>query len=148
MTLSFPSLSQADDVAILIDGYCMLVNRSSNSLWRSMTHDEIPSLTTSPPAFLAPHPSDLAYSHVRDGNDEEGDDDDDDSNGDYAEVLAPEYEIDRKQIQMIELLGNGQFGEVYRGILKVSFSKIQFSLYLSLRLDESTIRNQYRDQNL
>lgn len=47
------------------------------------------------------------------------DDDNNDSNGDYADVLSPEYQIDRKQIHMIESLGNGQFGEVYRGILKV-----------------------------
>ncbi len=48
------------------------------------------------------------------------DDDDDDSNGDYADVLSSDYQIDRKQIHMIESLGNGQFGEVYRGILKVN----------------------------
>jgi hypothetical protein len=50
------------------------------------------------------------------------DDDDDDSNGDYADVLSTDYHIDRKQIHMIESLGNGQFGEVYRGILKVKKS--------------------------
>ena len=86
----------------------MLVNRNSNSLWRAIVNNPLSS--PSPPAFLAPHPSDLTYSN---------DDDDDDSNGDYADVLSPEYEIDRKQIQMVESLGNGQFGEVYRGILKV-----------------------------
>ena len=48
------------------------------------------------------------------------DDDDDDDDGDYAEVLSPDFYIERKQIQMIESLGNGQFGEVYQGILKVS----------------------------
>ena len=48
-------------------------------------------------------------------------DDDDDFNGDYADVLSPDYQIDRRQIHMIESLGNGQFGEVYRGILKVRF---------------------------
>ncbi len=47
------------------------------------------------------------------------DDDDDDSNGDYADVLSSDYQIDRKQIHMIESLGNGQFGEVYHGMLKV-----------------------------
>ncbi len=52
------------------------------------------------------------------------DDDDDDSNGDYADVLSSDYQIDRKQIHMIESLGNGQFGEVYRGILKVKKNKI------------------------
>ena len=83
-----------------------------------MTNDEA-SGRPLPPAFLAPHPSDFAYSAVR----EEEEKDDDDSEGDYAEVLSPEYEIDRKQIQMIELLGNGQFGDVYRGIFKVKFPR-------------------------
>lgn len=75
-------------------------------------------------------------------------DDDDDFNGDYADVLAPDYQIDRRQITMIESLGNGQFGEVYRGILKVNywlalfFSRDEFedSLYI---IDRSTIRNKY-----
>ncbi len=106
-------------MAILIDGYCMLVNRNANSLWRSIIDDQ-PSL---PPAFLAPHPTDLNY---RD------DDDDDDSNEDYADVLSPEYEVDRKQIQMVELLGNGQFGEVYRGILKVKLHISSFFASFSL----------------
>lgn len=91
----------------------MLVNRSTHSIWRSITdNQQLSSSSASVPAFLAPHPSDLT------SND---DDDDDDSNDDYAEVLSPEYEIDRKQIHMIESLGNGQFGEVYQGILKVIF---------------------------
>jgi hypothetical protein len=90
----------------------MLVNRSTHSLWRSIIDDQ-QSSSSSPPTFLAPHPSDFIDSNEYD------DDDDDDSNGDYADVLSPEYEIDRKKIQIIELLGNGQFGEVYRGILKV-----------------------------
>jgi hypothetical protein len=89
----------------------MLVNKNTNSLWRSIIDDQ----KSSPPAFLAPHPSDFVY------------DDDDDSNGDYADVLSPEYEIDRKQIQIIESLGNGQFGEVYRGIFKVIFQLFSFS---------------------
>ncbi len=98
----------------------MLVNRNANSLWRSIIDDK-PSL---PPAFLAPHPIDFNY--------RDDDDDDDDSNEDYADVLSPEYEVDRKQIQMVELLGNGQFGEVYRGILKVKFHISNFSASLLL----------------
>jgi hypothetical protein len=82
----------------------MLVNRSTHSLWRSSIDDQ---------QSLASRLSDFTYNN--------DDDDDEDSNGDYADILSPEYEIDRKQIQMIELLGNGQFGEVYRGMLKVIY---------------------------
>ncbi|CAF3412242.1 unnamed protein product [Rotaria socialis] len=113
LTFSFSSPSDANDVAILIDGYCMLVNRSAHSLWRYMMDDQYSS-ALSPPAFLAPHPSDNTLSQV----DDKDDDGDGDSNGDYADVLSSDYHIDRKQIHMIESLGNGQFGEVYRGMLK------------------------------
>jgi hypothetical protein len=44
----------------------MLVNRSTHSLWRSMTDDQhsITSRGSSPPAFLAPHPSEfISLSH-------------------------------------------------------------------------------------
>jgi hypothetical protein len=57
-------------------------------------------------------------------------DDDDDSNGDYADVLSTDYHIDRKQIHMIESLGNGQFGEVYRGILKVKKKQSNKLIYI------------------
>lgn len=66
-------------------------------------------------------------------NNNNEDDDDDDSNGDYADVLSSDYLIDRKQIHMIESLGNGQFGEVYHGILKVMkrFNEFPIDILLS-----------------
>ena len=91
----------------------MLVNRNSQSLWRSIIDDQQIS-------SLLSHPSDSTY------NDNNGNSDED---GDYADILSPEYEIDRKQIQIIELLGNGQFGEVYRGILKVLHIRSLFLFY-------------------
>ena len=127
--MSFPSAIEGESVAILIDGYCMLVKQNLQSRWRSMMDDH---RTLIPPPFLGPHPSD----HQNDT------DDDDDSNGDYAEVLSPDYQIDRKHIQMIESLGNGQFGEVYRGLLKVNVSLEFFSLiYLQLIISRA-INNQ------
>ncbi|CAF1657909.1 unnamed protein product, partial [Adineta ricciae] len=114
LTLSFTSLFDANEVAILIDGYCMLVNRSAHSLWRSMADDQqIGTLRgSSACASVVPihHSSEILSSQT--------DTDNDDINGDYADVLSSDYQIDRKQIHMIESLGNGQFGEVYRGILK------------------------------
>ncbi|UJR10425.1 hypothetical protein I4U23_014629 [Adineta vaga] len=120
LTFSFSSLSEADDVAILIDGYCMLVNSNTHSLWRSINDEQqqqqcLAARASPSSTFFTSHSSDFAYNHYRTNED---DDDDDDSNGDYADVLSPEYQIDRKQIHMIDSLGNGQFGEVYRGILK------------------------------
>ncbi|CAF1242738.1 unnamed protein product [Adineta steineri] len=112
LTLSFPSLSDANEVAILIDGYCMLVNHSVHSLWRSMAEDQyLVTLRGSSAPILPVHYSlDIPLSQT--------DTDNDDINGDYADVLSSDYHIDRRQIHMIESLGNGQFGEVYRGILR------------------------------
>lgn len=116
LTLSFSTQIEAEAVAILIDGYSMLVHQNLQARWRSMIDLHPLARAIIPPPFLGPHPSEETSDSY---TDRDNDDDDNDSNGDYAEVLSPDYQIDRKQIQMIESLGNGQFGEVYRGILKV-----------------------------
>ncbi|CAF0758842.1 unnamed protein product [Didymodactylos carnosus] len=137
LTFTFPSLLDANDVAILIDGYCMLINSKTISIWRSVDNESNTSRScVSPPPFLAPHPllpitsSDHLSNKNNNSNNQSSssfigqhhsflqEDEDDELNGDYAAILAPSYQIDRKQIQMIEALGHGQFGEVYRGILK------------------------------
>ena len=147
----------------------MLVNRSTHSLWRVWTDEQqsMAAKEASGPAFLAPHPSHLAIDPQRStehekyecGTDwyglhldekhhgEDGDDDDDDSNGDYADVLSPDYYIDRRHIQISESLGNGQFGEVYRGMLKVRSSGSIHSCDRRL-VERSTTGTEHRDQNL
>ena len=134
----------------------MLVHRRTHSLWRVLTDEQqtIAAKDASGPAFLAPHPShfpiDQQRSTVLERNERGIDrydfrvddkhheeDDDDDPNGDYADVLSPDYYIDRRHIQISESLGNGQFGEVYRGTLKVSLSVPIHSRPSSLRLISS-----------
>lgn len=133
LTLSFSTQIEAEAVAILIDGYSMLVHQNLQARWRSMIDLHPLARAIIPPPFLGPHPSEETSDSYTD-RDNDDDDDDNDSNGDYAEVLSPDYQIDRKQIQMIESLGNGQFGEVYRGILKVkhlflSFHQVSISFF-------------------
>jgi hypothetical protein len=129
-------LSQANDVAILIDGYSMLVHRRTHSLWRVLTDEQqtLAAKDASGPAFLAPHPSHLTLDWydfpLADKRHDE--DDDDDPNGDYADVLSPDYYIDRRHIQISESLGNGQFGEVYRGTLKVNESPSIYSFAVNV----------------
>ena len=105
----------------------MLVNRNSTSLWRTMLDEQ---KSSSSSTIAISHPSDFLY-ETTDNND-----DDDDDEGDYADVLSPEYEIDRRQIQMIESLGNGQYGEVYRGILKVKQLNSPKKHFHSLQTDQ------------
>ncbi|CAF5146430.1 unnamed protein product, partial [Rotaria magnacalcarata] len=40
LTLKFPSFSEANDIAILIDGYCMFINKSTHSIWRSIVDEQ------------------------------------------------------------------------------------------------------------
>ena len=117
LTLSFASLGDAEAVAILIDGYSMLVHQNLQARWRSMIDVHPLARATIPPPFLGPHPSE-----------ETSDSYTDQDTDDYAEVLSPDYQIDRKQIQMIESLGNGQFGEVYRGILKLADQQLELNI--------------------
>ncbi|CAF0942586.1 unnamed protein product [Adineta ricciae] len=144
LTFSFSSLTEAHDVAILIDGYCMLVNSNSHSLWRSTGDDQQALATRTSPTstFLTSHSSEFAYHHYRTNED----DDDNDSNGDYADVLSPEYQIDRKQIHMIESLGNGQFGEVYRGILKTD-QQLEINIAIkTCKMRDSTTTDAFLDE--
>ena len=137
----------------------MLVNRSVHSLWRAMTDDQQigTSRGSSACASVVPihHSSEILSSQSMKINEKVNtrelclsfvaDTDNDDINGDF---LSSDYQIDRKQIHMIESLGNGQFGEVYRGILKVIWIFSTFLLFCHCTLDGSTNRNQYSDKNM
>lgn len=110
MTFSFPTLEEAENVATVIDCYSMLFRQSPESLWFAKNEGRRNSFG---PAFLGPHPSQEIEQHresLLDANEE--------TDADYAELLPSEIRIDRKRIVIVESLGFGQFGEVYRGIFK------------------------------
>ncbi|CAF3013938.1 unnamed protein product [Rotaria socialis] len=145
LTLNFPSFSEANDIAILIDAYCMFINKSTHSIWRSIVDEQISISTKGSSAShcSSSYGSDFMHNHHRTND---GDDDDDDSNGDYADLLSSDYYIDRKQIQMIDLLGNGQFGEVYRGILKTN-QKLEVNIAIkTCKMQDATTTETFLDE--
>ncbi|XP_055956032.1 focal adhesion kinase 1 isoform X4 [Patella vulgata] len=117
------TLDIAEDVADLIDGYCRLVHDMQGTLW-TKKDDTLPLRK--------------AYISLNYDSDDEGEDTSSDSEGDtiprtpiaslqkYAiterveEPQSPneprDYEIIRDAIKLVEILGEGQFGDVYKGI--------------------------------
>ncbi|XP_015837462.1 focal adhesion kinase 1 isoform X8 [Tribolium castaneum] len=111
-----PNLETAESLADLIDGYCRLHSGSQTSIWNKKA--------TVWKQFPCPckdsHPS--KHKNRNSGNtgtmlsedyaeivDEEGD---------YSTPATKSYELQRDQIQLGEILGEGQFGDVHKGTYK------------------------------
>uniref|UniRef100_A0A8C7G5X5 Focal adhesion kinase 1 n=1 Tax=Oncorhynchus kisutch TaxID=8019 RepID=A0A8C7G5X5_ONCKI len=96
LTVTTPSLTTAENMADLIDGYCRLVNGATQSFIIR------PQKGTSPPH---------THTHTTD---------------DYAEIIDEEetytmpstrdYEIQRDRIELGRCIGEGQFGDVHQGV--------------------------------
>ena len=129
LSITCPSLIVAENMADLIDGYCRIINNSKTSIWnrkdgqppkynkRSNTPSSESS--SSSPAKTA---SVITSTGIQLGNllicsedyaeivDEEGD---------YSSP-ARDYEIDRLKVELQNVIGEGQFGDVHKGIYKPS----------------------------
>ncbi|MCL4120324.1 UNVERIFIED_CONTAM: hypothetical protein GTU68_037752, partial [Idotea baltica] len=103
LSITCPSISIAESLADLIDGYCRLVNNSKTSLWN--TKDGSLSDLSRP-------------SSNRDGNAEDYAEIVDDE-GDYSTPAAKDYELDRSCVTVGSIIGEGQFGDVHRGTFRV-----------------------------
>ncbi|XP_070195798.1 focal adhesion kinase 1-like isoform X3 [Littorina saxatilis] len=115
------SLDTAEDMADLIDGYCRLVHDMAKTLW-SRKDESIPRL---PRPSGGRHRQEESFTH-------------NERISDYAEIVEEEgdystpdglpnsrvlnreksrdYEIPRDHIKLVEILGEGQFGDVYKGM--------------------------------
>lgn len=120
----------ADSIAELIDGYCKIFNENNVSMWdKSKTPINSNSLEKRMPSHL--------MNNNDNGDDDEGAQDgnfnfrrvilsddyselhsvlaDVEEEGDYSTPTARNYELTRSQIQLNEIIGVGQFGDVYVG---------------------------------
>ncbi|XP_053785986.1 focal adhesion kinase 1 isoform X1 [Desmodus rotundus] len=127
LTVTAPSLTIAENMADLIDGYCRLVNGASQSfIIRPQKEGEraLPSIPK-----LANSEKQGVRTHAVSVSDEISGDETDD----YAEIVdedeaytmpsksygideARDYEIQRERIELGRCIGEGQFGDVHQGV--------------------------------
>lgn len=129
LAITCNGVNTADGIADLVDGYCRIFNESSSSVWdrtstpinsnslekksqfqNSMSRENTQELFESLPKL--PILSD-DYSELHGVLAEV------DEEGDYSTPTARNYELHRSQIMHSEIIGVGQFGDVYIGTCKI-----------------------------
>ncbi|XP_011647332.1 uncharacterized protein LOC105433628 [Pogonomyrmex barbatus] len=123
LSITCSSLDQAESLADLIDGYCRLVTGSNTSLWNrkagSWKNYPCPCKDAQPPKYRQDGTNSTAEKNAKTGTilsedyaeivDEEGD---------YSTPATRDYEIVRNQVELGEIIGEGQFGNVHKGSYK------------------------------
>uniref|UniRef100_A0A8C5VY83 Focal adhesion kinase 1 n=1 Tax=Microcebus murinus TaxID=30608 RepID=A0A8C5VY83_MICMU len=114
LTVTAPSLTIAENMADLIDGYCRLVNGASQSfIIRPQKEGEralpsIPKLANSEKQGVRTHAVSVSetddYAEIIDEEDT------------YTMPSTRDYEIQRERIELGRCIGEGQFGDVHQGI--------------------------------
>ncbi|XP_043208526.1 focal adhesion kinase 1-like isoform X3 [Amphibalanus amphitrite] len=104
LILTCGSLREADNLADLVDGYCRLVNNASSSLWTRKAGRSRSGERRSPSARRSGR-SAFSDDYAEIVEDE----------GDYSTLAARDYELPRDSVHLVEIIGEGQFGDVHRG---------------------------------
>lgn len=132
-TITCNGVNTADGIADLIDGYCKIYNENNLSVWdRSLTpmnsnslekkrtlemmsgdFQEIESAAAVEMRFPKPMLSE-DYSELHQSILQEIDEE-----GDYASPTARNYELHRNQVALSDIIGVGQFGDVYIGTCRI-----------------------------
>ncbi|XP_077872761.1 focal adhesion kinase 1 isoform X8 [Ictidomys tridecemlineatus] len=120
LTVTAPSLSIAENMADLIDGYCRLVSGATQSFIIRPQREGERALPSIPK--LANSEKQGVRTHAVSVSDEISGDETDD----YAEIIDEEdtytmpstrdYEIQRERIELGRCIGEGQFGDVHQGV--------------------------------
>ncbi|XP_054707626.1 focal adhesion kinase 1-like [Uloborus diversus] len=111
LSISCPTLAIAESMADLIDGYCRLVHKTQTSFWNKK-NERCPSLN-SPQSDIADE-NDKNQEIVFRGDSSDLIDDE----GDYSTPVARDYELNRADVVLGDIIGEGQFGDVHRGTYK------------------------------
>ncbi|XP_012286001.1 focal adhesion kinase 1 isoform X2 [Orussus abietinus] len=111
LSITCSSLDQAESLADLIDGYCRVVTDSNTSLWnRKDAHPpKYRQDGTGSPEKNAGKTGTILSEDYAEIVDEEGD---------YSTPATRDYEIVRNQVELGEIIGEGQFGNVHKGSYK------------------------------
>ncbi|KAJ0171489.1 hypothetical protein K1T71_013039 [Dendrolimus kikuchii] len=139
LTITCSSVEAAESLADLVDGYCRLVTKSQTSLWNrqttvwkslncqcktEMSSSSSEGKTSSWEANTATMVSE-DYAEIVDDD------------GDYSTPAVRDYELVRNQIELTGIIGEGQFGDVHKGICKVTSAN-----HPSLRRQLSLLKQQ------
>ncbi|GFQ81744.1 hypothetical protein TNCT_18981 [Trichonephila clavata] len=111
LSISCPTLAVAESMADLIDGYCRLVHKTQTSFWNKR-NDRCGSLNS--PLNDVPDDNAGKKEIVFRGDSSDLIDDE----GDYSTPVARDYELNRSDIILEEIIGEGQFGDVHKGTYK------------------------------
>ncbi|CAI5778930.1 focal adhesion kinase 1 isoform X11 [Podarcis lilfordi] len=114
LTVTAPSLTIAENMADLIDGYCRLVNGATQSfIIRPQKEGEralpsIPKLANNEKQGIRSHTVSVSetddYAEIIDEEDT------------YTMPSTRDYEIQRERIELGRCIGEGQFGDVHQGV--------------------------------
>lgn len=115
LKLKFPSLYETINFALLIDGYCMLLNGIDTHIWQDLNTQT----------------SNRSKNNSQDNINESLT-----NQFNTLSLVDLTLEIQRKQIELIEKLGSGQFGDVYKGVYKKSVDLSQEIAIKMLKLNE------------
>ncbi|XP_059485924.1 focal adhesion kinase 1 isoform X2 [Neocloeon triangulifer] len=142
LTITLASINEAESLADLIDGYCRLHNPSGPSLWtrKDATWENYPC-----PCAKERERLKLKESESKAGSNSTSSSSSDTRNKtgtilseDYAEVVDEEgdystpstrnYELQRNMIDLGEIIGEGQFGDVHKGVYRGRDGKAQVAV--------------------
>lgn len=123
LAITCNGVNTADGIAELIDGYCKIFNENSTSLWdktktpvnsnslekKSSLSDDHQEHFINPRRIILSDDYSELHSVLQEVEEE----------GDYSTPTARNYELHRSQIQFNEIIGIGQFGDVYVGTCQI-----------------------------
>ncbi|KAG1659462.1 Focal adhesion kinase 1 [Nymphon striatum] len=130
LTITCPSLAVAENMADLIDGYCRISQGSIKSLWNRKAnfwnppefHESAPTPDAQPPRY---RPGTSAQESKLSDNEEAKLEsflsdyaEIVEEEGDYSTPATRDYELPRSRISLGEIIGEGQFGDVHKGVFK------------------------------
>ncbi|GJQ76496.1 hypothetical protein Trydic_g2203 [Trypoxylus dichotomus] len=106
--ITCPNLDVAESLADLIDGYCRLNSGSLTSIWNRKESNSGKLMGNRKDNLDNTHGTLLSEDYAEIVDDE----------GDYSTPATRNYELNRSQIELTDVLGEGQFGDVHKGTLK------------------------------
>ncbi|XP_063919597.1 focal adhesion kinase 1 isoform X6 [Zophobas morio] len=112
-----PNLETSESLADLIDGYCRLHSGSQTSIWNKKAtvwkQFPCPCKDSHPSKHKSRNSDNTTGTMLSEDYAEIVDEE-----GDYSTPATKSYELQRDQIHLGEILGEGQFGDVHKGTFK------------------------------